>query len=41
MYFNPLIALNSFPDLTSQDDLRRIKYGTISEANAIKDLQEW
>lgn len=41
MYFNPLIPLNSFPGVTSQDDLRRIKYGTISEENAVQDLQEW
>ena len=41
MYFNPLINLNSFPGLTTKDDLRRIKYGTISEENAIEDLKEW
>ena len=41
MYFNPLIPLNSFEGVTSQDDQRRIKYGVISEANAIKDLNTW
>ena len=41
LYFNPLIPLNSFSDVTSSDDLRRIKYGVISEANAIHDLTEW
>ena len=41
LYFNPLIKLNSFPDVTSVDDQRRIKYGIISEANAINDLMNW
>lgn len=41
MYFNPLIPLNSFEGVTTKDDLRRIKYGTISEANAIIDLEKW
>ena len=41
MYFNPLIPLNSFEGVTGQDDLRRIKYGVISEANAVKDLRDW
>ena len=38
LYFNPLIPLNSFSDVTATDDLRRIKYGVISEDNAIEDL---
>ena len=41
MYFNPLIPLNSFEGVTTQDDKRKIKYGTISEANAIQDLENW
>ena len=41
LFFNPLIPLNSFNDLTADDDKRRIKYGVISEENAIKDLKTW
>ena len=41
MYFNPLIPLNTFEGVTTQDDQRRIKYGTISETNAIQDLTYW
>ena len=41
LYFNPLIKLNSFPDVTVADDQRRIKYGIISEKNAIDDLMQW
>lgn len=41
MYFNPLIPLNSFEGVTTVDDKRRIKYGTISESNAVRDLTEW
>ena len=41
LYFNPLIPLNSFSNITATDDLRRIKYGVISEKNAIHDLTEW
>ena len=35
IYFNPLIPLNSFEGVTTVDDKRRIKYGVISETNAI------
>ena len=41
LYFNPLIKLNSFTDMTTADDQRRIKYGIISEENALNDLKEW
>ena len=41
IYFNPLIPLNSFEGVTTMDDKRRIKYGVISEANAVRDLTEW
>ena len=41
IYFNPLIPLGSFEGVTGADDKRRIKYGTISEANAIDDLTNW
>lgn len=41
IYFNPLIPLSSFDGVTTVDDKRRIKYGIISEANAINDLIHW
>ena len=41
LYFNPLIPLNSFEGVTTSDDHRRIKYGTISEENAVEDLTLW
>jgi hypothetical protein len=42
LYFNPLIPLSSFKGIEiEQGDKRRIKYGVISEANALIDLKEW
>jgi hypothetical protein len=40
LYFNPLIPLNSMDGIES-DDKRRLKYGVISEENALLDLLEW
>ena len=41
LYFNPLIPLNTFQGVTQEGDQRRIKYGIVSEENAIKDLLSW
>ena len=41
LYFNPRIQLKSFEGVTTSDDLRKIKYGVISEANALADLTQW
>ena len=41
LYFNPLIPLKDFKQISYAEDTRKIKYGVIQIDKAIADLSEW